>query len=260
MHQFLKNFPGEHAPGPPRFALCLCCSPSWLDRAVSLILFFKLNMSASSSLDLVVTMSCSLTLQICLIIPLQTLKVWLCQWPSLAGMEHCTPHTRAVHTATCFLKERWREERTGSRSLNFFQAVFTRVVVESSQPPAESKRKLPPQACQVRPGLPSVVCHSRGVQLPGNVYICSQGLFSSAWAHCISCAPSACSHCRRCCCCPFQCDKQRMETRLNSAGGPVPYLRSWSLSFLHLLSDLYSPLLLSMSRASWHISQAIQWW
>ena len=40
-----------------------------------------------------------------------------------------------------------------------------------------SKRKLPPQACQVRPGFPSVVCHPRGVQFPGTVYICSQGLF-----------------------------------------------------------------------------------
>ena len=34
------------------------------------------------------------------------------------------------------LKERWREERTSSSSMNFFQAVFTPVVVESSQPPA----------------------------------------------------------------------------------------------------------------------------
>ena len=49
-------------------------------------------------------------------------------------MEHCTPHTRAVHSATCL--KRWREERTGSSYLNFFHAVFTRVVVESSQPPA----------------------------------------------------------------------------------------------------------------------------
>ena len=86
-----------------------------------------------------------------------------------------------------------------------------------------SKRKLPPQACQVRPGLPSVVCHPREVQFPGTVYIYSQGPFSSAWARCISCAPSACSHCRRCCCCQLQCDRQRMETRLNSARGPVPY-------------------------------------
>ena len=34
------------------------------------------------------------------------------------------------------LKERWLEERTGSSSLNYFQAVFTHAVVESSQPPA----------------------------------------------------------------------------------------------------------------------------
>ena len=27
----------------------------------------------------------------CPIIPLQTLEVWLCQWPSLTGMEHCAP-------------------------------------------------------------------------------------------------------------------------------------------------------------------------
>ena len=41
----------------------------------------------------------------CPVIPLQTLEVRLCQWPSLAGMEYCTPHTRAVHTATCFESE-----------------------------------------------------------------------------------------------------------------------------------------------------------
>ena len=76
-----------------------------------------------------------------------------------------------------------------------------------------SKRKLPPQACQVWPGFPSVVCHPRGVQFPGTVYIYSQGPFSSAWAHCISCAPSACSHCRRCCCCPLQCDRLRENTK-----------------------------------------------
>ena len=65
------------------------------------------------------------------------------------------------------------------------------------------KRKLPPPACQVRLGLPIMVCGPRSVQFPGTVYICNQGPLSSAWAHCISCAPSACSHCRRCCCCPL---------------------------------------------------------
>ena len=124
-----------------------------------------------------------------------------------------------------------------------------------------SKRKLPPPACQVRLGLPSVVCPPRGVQFPGTVCICNQGPWSrSAWAHCISCAPSACSHCRRCCCFPLQCDRWHMETRLNSAGDPGLYHRSWPLSFLHLLSVLSPPLLLSKSRASWHIPRAIQRW
>ena len=35
------------------------------------------------------------------VIPLKTLEVWFCLWPSLTGMEHCAPHIRAVHTATC---------------------------------------------------------------------------------------------------------------------------------------------------------------
>ena len=114
-----------------------------------------------------------------------------------------------------------------------------------------SKRNLPPPACQVRLRLPSVVCHSRGVQFHGTVYICSQGPLSSAWVHCISCAPSICSRCRRCCC-------RHMETCLNSARGPGPYHRS--SSFLHLLSILSPPLLLSKSRASWHFPRAIQRW
>ena len=93
----------------------------------------------SSSLDLVVTMSCGLTLQICLIIALsfrcrhwrfgfangQVLLAW-----SIAL------RTQELYTRPSVLKERWREERVGSRSLNVFQVVFTRVVVESSQPPS----------------------------------------------------------------------------------------------------------------------------
>ena len=90
----------------------------------------------SSSLDLVVTMSCGL---ICLIITLSFRcrcwrfgfvngQVWLAWSIAL--------RTQELYTWPRVLKERWHEERTGSRSLNFFQAVFTRVVVESSQPPA----------------------------------------------------------------------------------------------------------------------------
>ena len=168
----------------------------------------------SSLLDLMVTMSCGLTMQICLSLPCHFaafLEDRLCQWPSLTG-------TQGLYTQSCVLKERWWEERTGSSSLNFLQAVFTHVVVESSQPPAAEsmsptlggKRKLPPPACQVD-RLPSIVCRPRGVQFPCTVYICNyQGPLSGAWAHCISCAPSACSGCRRCCCCPLQCDTWHM--------------------------------------------------
>ena len=99
-----------------------------------------LNPSRTSrSLDLVVTMSCGLTLQICLIIALSfRCRRWRFGFVngqvSLAWSTAL--RTQELYTWPCVLKERWREERTGSRSLNFFQAVFTRVVVESSQPPA----------------------------------------------------------------------------------------------------------------------------
>ena len=92
----------------------------------------------SSSLDLVVTMSCGLTLQICLIIALSfRCRHWRFGFVngqvSLAwSIALCT---QELYTRPR-VKERWREERTGSRSLNIFQAVFTRVVVGSSQPPA----------------------------------------------------------------------------------------------------------------------------
>ena len=94
---------------------------------------------ASSSLDLVVTMSCSLTLQICLIIALsfccrclrfgfvngQVLLAW--------SIALCT---QELYMRPHVLKERWWEERTSNSSLNFIQVVFIRVVVESSQPSA----------------------------------------------------------------------------------------------------------------------------
>ena len=79
-------------------------------------------------------MSCGLS-DHCPGISLQTLEVLLCQWPSLTGMEIAL-RTQELYTRPRVLKERWREERTGSSSLNFFQGLFTRVVGESSQPPA----------------------------------------------------------------------------------------------------------------------------
>ena len=94
---------------------------------------------ASSSLDLVVTLCCGLTLQICLIIALSfRCRCWRFGFVngqvSLAWS--IALRTQELYTRPHVLKEKWREERTGSRSLNFFQAVFTRFVVESSQPPA----------------------------------------------------------------------------------------------------------------------------
>ena len=93
----------------------------------------------SSSLDLVVTMSWGLTLQIYLIIALSVrCRGWRFGFVngqvSLAwSIVLCT---QKLYTLPRVLKERLREERTGCRFLNFSQAVFTRVVVKSSQPPA----------------------------------------------------------------------------------------------------------------------------
>ena len=95
--------------------------------------------STCSSLDLVVTMSCGLTLQICLIIALLfRCRCWRFGFVNgQVSLAWSIAHrTQELYTRPCVLKERWHEERTGSRSLNFFQAVFRRVVVESSQPPA----------------------------------------------------------------------------------------------------------------------------
>ena len=91
----------------------------------------------SSSLDLVVTMSCGLTLQICLIIALSFhCRRWRFGFVngqvSLAWS--IALRTQELYTRPHVLKERWCEDRTGCRSLTSFHVFFTRVVVESSQP------------------------------------------------------------------------------------------------------------------------------
>ena len=102
-------------------------------------LFFRMRSrssmpSCASSLDLVVTLSCGLTLQTCLIIALSFhCRRWRFGFingqVSLAwSIGLCT---QELYMPPHALKETWREERTGSSSLNFFQAVFTHVVVES---------------------------------------------------------------------------------------------------------------------------------
>ena len=94
---------------------------------------------ASSSADLMLAVFCGLTLQICLIIALSfRCRRWRLGFVngqvSLAWS--IALRTQELYTRPRVLKERWQEERTGFSSLNFFQAVFTCVVVKSSQPPA----------------------------------------------------------------------------------------------------------------------------
>ena len=92
---------------------------------------------ASSSLDLVVTMS--LTLQTSLIIALSfCYRCWRFGFVNgqVSLQRSIALHTQELYTRSRVLKERWQEERTGSSSLNFFQVVFRHAVVESSQPPA----------------------------------------------------------------------------------------------------------------------------
>ena len=142
-------------PGDPRFP-SICMSKAVLTAPLehstcpyhlSLVSFrmrsrFSMPSCTSSSLDLVVTMSCGLTLQICLIIALSfRSRRW--RFGFVIGQVSLewsiALRTHELYIRPHVLKERWREERTGSRSLNFFQAVFTHVVVESSQPPAAER-------------------------------------------------------------------------------------------------------------------------
>ena len=192
----------------------------------------------------------------CPVIPLQVLKVLLCQVSQAWSI--------ALHTQELYMRPGVLKERGGKRELVAAPRTSSRrfshmlwLKVHSHQLLRAcllgNRRKLPPPACQVWLGLPSVVCCLRDGQFPGTVYTCNQGPLWGPWAHCIPCAPSAYSRCRRCCCCQLQCNRLHMETCLNSAGGPGRYHRSRSSSFLHLLSALSPPLLFSKSRASWHI-------
>ena len=100
---------------------------------------FSMQSRASSSVDLMLAVSRGLTLHICLISALSfRCRRWRLGFVkgqvSLAWS--IALRTQELYTRPRVLRERWQEERTGISSLSFFQAVFTRVVVESSQPPA----------------------------------------------------------------------------------------------------------------------------
>ena len=139
---------GKHGPRRPSTCMSKALLTAPLERStcpyqLSLFSFrmssYSMETRTSSSLVLVVTMSCGLTLQICLIIALSICcRHWrfgfvnghvLLAWSIALYTQH-------LYTWPHVLKERWQEERTGSSSLNFFQAVFTCVVIESSQPSA----------------------------------------------------------------------------------------------------------------------------
>ena len=128
------------------------------------------------------------------------------------------------------LKERWQEERTGSSSLNFFQAVFTRVIVESHQLLRAcllgSKRKLPPPASG--PTWTSLELWSAIQGACSSLALCTyvirvlcQVLEPTAFL--VHPVLAAIAEMR---CCPLQCNRQHMETCLNSARGLGPYHRS----------------------------------
>ena len=82
---------------------------------------------ASSSVDLMLAVSCGLTLQICLIIALSfRCRRWRLGFVngqvSLAWS--IALRTQELYTRPRVLKERWREERTGISSLNFVKGTF----------------------------------------------------------------------------------------------------------------------------------------
>lgn len=94
---------------------------------------------ASSPPDPTVAVSCGFTLQICLTTALPPpCRRWR---PGFASGQASLAwsialRTQEPHTRPRVPKERRLEERTGSSSLNLLQAVFTRAVAESPQPPA----------------------------------------------------------------------------------------------------------------------------
>ena len=100
-------------------------------------------------------------------------------------MEHCAPHTRAVHTATCLERKVAGRENCFS-TLKFFQAVVTGVVVERSQPLAAKsmsprKQKEATTSSLSSPTWTSLCClPSKGVMFPFTTYTCNQGPLSSA--------------------------------------------------------------------------------
>ena len=126
---------------------------------------------ASSSMDLMVAVSCGLTSQIYLIIALSfPCRPWRQGFVTgqVSQAWSIALRTHVLYTQPCVLKERWREERTGFSSLTSSRR-FSHVLWLKARNQRllracllGSKRKLPPPVCQARLGLLSVVWHLRG--------------------------------------------------------------------------------------------------
>ena len=128
--QVILGLPGSRFPS-------ICMSKAVLTAQLELsmcLLSFRMRSRssmpscASSSVDLMVAVSCGLTLQIRLIIALSfCCRRWRLGFVngqvSLAWS--IALHTQKLYTRPRVLKKRWLEERSGISSLNFFQAVFT---------------------------------------------------------------------------------------------------------------------------------------
>ena len=134
--------------GPPRPTLSINlyvkgCLTAPLERSTCLyhrsFLSFRMRSRSSMSSHTSSSLDPVVTLQIRLIIALLfRCRRWRFGFVNgqVSLARSIAPRTQELYTWPRVLKVRWSEERTGSRSLNFFQVVYTCVVVESSQPPA----------------------------------------------------------------------------------------------------------------------------
>ena len=130
---------------------------------------------ASSSVDLMVAVSCGLTLQICLIIALSfrcrcNRQGFVIDQVSLAWS--IALRTHELYTQPRVLKGRWREERTGFSSLTSSMWFSHVLWLKAHNHPLlracllGSKRKLPPPVCQARLGTSFCGLTSKGRAVP----------------------------------------------------------------------------------------------
>ena len=129
---------------------------------------------ASNSLDLTVAISSGLILQFCLILA-QSLRCKRCRFVLVSGQVSLAwsmaLRTQELYTWPPVLLERWRDVKTGSSSLDFIQAVFTRVVTVISQPPSAESMSPRQQEETITPSLSGLTWTSLcGLQSIGQAF------------------------------------------------------------------------------------------